>query len=369
LIDCLEPQPYYYEAKGFSLCDQTEVMALSGASGPLSSPQTPVDSILTKLQSLPPDKVVLQKCGGVGMTASELLNASLGLATALDTRLGKHSRVPLALLMERDVGLVVTVLGSWISGRVVAPLSWDWPVERLASALGQFGTGEGRGVVLVPEKRELRAEALPCEVVDSTELLHQAKSVEYAPMGGGIGPGEMLYYTFTSGSTGRPKAVCTEAAGLMNLWCNYSRVFGLDDSSRVYQVVNPAFDIFFADMLSAFMAGGMLVLAGGRLPSLREIGEYGITHAHIMPAYLARMMGPEELSVLSGIKVGGAGWGARWTGKVVLSASNSVERQYQRSGYAWRSRLASGPSSSSGSPSTPSTPPVDSWEETCLVRS
>ena len=282
------------------------MQALTGNSIQPNCPvsQTPIHAIIAQLQQLPPDKVVLQKCGGVSVTAKELLHDSLRLAAALDNKF--DSRIPLALLMERDVGMVVTVLGSWISGRAVVPLSWDWPEERLAMALRQFGTGGGRegGVVLVSE-RELNAKCIPCEILESTELLEQARakqSPEYTPMGGGMKPGDALYYTFTSGSTGQPKAVCTETAGLMNLMQNYSRAFDLDASSRVYQVVNPAFDIFFADMLSAFMRGGVLVLAGGRLPSLREIASHGITHAHIMPAYLAKMSGPGELHTLLGIK-------------------------------------------------------------------
>ena len=151
---------------------------------------------------------------------------------------------------------------------------------------------------------------------------------------------DLLYITFTSGSTGRRKAVCTEARGVANLIMNYTIEFHLYSDIVVYQVVNPAFDIFFADCLMALCNGGTLLMARDRIPSIRELGKTdvsigtlhvrlalnsrsdshfseNVTHAYIMPSYLSRLRTAEELGVLANLQLllyGGETIAANWPG-------------------------------------------------------
>ncbi|EFO26749.2 AMP-binding enzyme family protein [Loa loa] len=115
----------------------------------------------------------------------------------------------------------------------------------------------------------------------------------------------LAYMTFTSGSTGTPKGVCTEFYGLNNLALNYTELLSIKSNSTIYQVVNPSFDIFFADILEAQTNGASLYLASQRIPDLEEMSK--ITHVYIMPAYLSAIQSEQfkKLTSLEQINFGG----------------------------------------------------------------
>ncbi|VDO24867.1 unnamed protein product, partial [Onchocerca flexuosa] len=109
----------------------------------------------------------------------------------------------------------------------------------------------------------------------------------------------LAYMTLTSGSTGRPKKICTEFYGLNNLVMNYAEKLSIKSSSTIYQVVNPSFDVFFADILEAQTNGANLCLASQRIPDLKEMSK--VTHAYIMPAYLSAIQ-PEQFKNLASLE-------------------------------------------------------------------
>ncbi|KAM3724487.1 Bacitracin synthase [Dirofilaria immitis] len=115
----------------------------------------------------------------------------------------------------------------------------------------------------------------------------------------------LAYMTFTSGSTGTPKGICTEFYGFNNLAINYAEKLSIKSSSTIYQVVNPSFDIFFADIMESQVSGANLCLASQRIPDLEEMSE--VTHAYIMPAYLSAIHSDEfmKLTNLEQINFGG----------------------------------------------------------------
>uniref|UniRef100_A0A8R1TYL4 oleoyl-[acyl-carrier-protein] hydrolase n=1 Tax=Onchocerca volvulus TaxID=6282 RepID=A0A8R1TYL4_ONCVO len=109
----------------------------------------------------------------------------------------------------------------------------------------------------------------------------------------------LAYMTFTSGSTGKPKKICTAFYGLNNLVMNYAEKLSIKSSSTIYQVVNPSFDVFFADILEAQTNGANLCLASQRIPDLKEMSK--VTHAYIMPAYLSAIQ-PEQFKNLTNLE-------------------------------------------------------------------
>uniref|UniRef100_A0A0R3RTJ9 oleoyl-[acyl-carrier-protein] hydrolase n=1 Tax=Elaeophora elaphi TaxID=1147741 RepID=A0A0R3RTJ9_9BILA len=115
----------------------------------------------------------------------------------------------------------------------------------------------------------------------------------------------LAYMTFSSGSTSVAKGICTEFHGLNNLLMNYAELFSIKSSSTIYQVVNPSFDIFFADILEAQTNGATVYLASQRIPDLEEMSK--VTHAYIMPAYLSAIQSEQfnKLTNLEKINFGG----------------------------------------------------------------
>ncbi|KAK6029260.1 hypothetical protein OSTOST_04633, partial [Ostertagia ostertagi] len=99
--------------------------------------------------------------------------------------------------------------------------------------------------------------------------------------------------------------VCTEFSGHSNLAAAYTKAFVLHNNSHSYQVVNYAFDIFFADLTKTLVNGASITLAEGLIPNLLEMD--GVTNAYIMPAYLSSLSSSdiERLAFLESIHFGG----------------------------------------------------------------
>uniref|UniRef100_A0A0N4ZHS0 Carrier domain-containing protein n=1 Tax=Parastrongyloides trichosuri TaxID=131310 RepID=A0A0N4ZHS0_PARTI len=113
---------------------------------------------------------------------------------------------------------------------------------------------------------------------------------------------DILYLTATSGSTGEPKIVCSELTGLLNLITEYTKKFFINEKSKIYQVVNYSFDIFFIDIFQGLFNGSDIILSKSKIPNLINFSKYQITHAYIMPAYLERL-NRDKIKLLGDIQV------------------------------------------------------------------
>ena len=109
----------------------------------------------------------------------------------------------MALLLERDVPLVVALLGVLKAGKVYVPIDASLPDERLAALVAAANAG----VVVTDRAHAGRAVAL-------ARLGHTVLDVDAfdgdgvaASPGVAIAPGADAVLLYTSGSTARPKGV------------------------------------------------------------------------------------------------------------------------------------------------------------------
>ncbi|VDK27096.1 unnamed protein product [Gongylonema pulchrum] len=241
--------------------------------------------------------------------------------------------------LSRSVDLLLVVFSLWKCGAAVAPVSTDIPEKQLhetATKLNPFiiihGFIQNQSRC---EKCNCRSNKENCSENASQmlPLLNGGKvfsrqdpkcrcsfqlSIESSQMRSAIceysdkelrkkaSERDLAYLTFTSGSTGAPKAICTEFYGLNNLALNYAEQLSIRRSSIIYQVVNPSFDIFFADLIEAHTNGATLHLAAQSIPDLtEEITQ--VSHAYIMPAYLSAIKQKhwEKLARLEKLNFGG----------------------------------------------------------------
>ncbi|MFF8783269.1 amino acid adenylation domain-containing protein, partial [Streptomyces sp. NPDC015140] len=186
-----------------------------------------------------------------------------------------------AVMLERSVELVVTLLAVWKAGAAYLPVDPDHPSERLA-----FTLTDGRPSCVLTTRAH--AGELPVDLTVPVLAVDEAEPAgrDAAPDTAGTRPvltaGHAAYVMYTSGSTGRPKGVVVTHGGLANhlLWAQ--RVLGLEASDRVLHKTPFGFDASVWELWWPLMSGAALVIAA---PA-----------AHRDPAYLVELIRREEVT-------------------------------------------------------------------------
>ncbi|VDN03035.1 unnamed protein product [Thelazia callipaeda] len=228
------------------------------------------------------------------------------------------------LIFDRSVYLIVMIYALWKCGIAALPVNSEISLDHLHKILGKVhlptviydnSVKYGRDLdendlnesweKLRKVKHEASAYAYPVFKQEINELVTSCLDYSDQEIRKKITQYNLAYLTFTSGSTGNPKEICTEFLGLSNLAFNYAEMLSLNSNSVIYQIVNPSFDIFFADLLEAQTNGASLQLASQRIPNINEMSK--VTHAYIMPAYLSAIPTQEweRLKYLQKINFGG----------------------------------------------------------------
>ena len=215
-------------------------------------------------------------------------------------RLGVGPEVPVAVWARRSPETVAALLGILKAGGVCVPLDPAYPLERRSFMLRDSGAA-----VLVSTGRS-PAMDLP-RIVRAAGLRRGGEPASRCD--GGASPANAAYLVYTSGSTGLPRGVPVLHRGLHAVVAEKVRHYGLLPSSRVLQLLSPAFDASVGEIFMALAAGACLCLApaGALLPGpplARLLGREAVTTLVITPSALTAL--PEaELPALRCIVAGG----------------------------------------------------------------
>jgi amino acid adenylation domain-containing protein len=237
-------------------------------------------------------------CEGESVTYAQLGARVERLARHLRTLgCGPESRVGVAL--ERNLELLVALLGVLTAGAVYVPLDPEYPRERLAWLLA-----DSRPAALLTQ--ESLRDRLP--IPEGLPVVVPAALPEAAP---GLDPrapevlgGELLaYIIYTSGSTGRPKGAMVAHAGMINHLRAKIEDLGLDGHSRVAQTASQCFDISVWQLLAPLLTGGSVHFAGEAAvhdPALllRFAARERITVLEVVPSLLSGLL--ESLAAAGG---------------------------------------------------------------------
>ncbi|HYO54690.1 non-ribosomal peptide synthetase [Archangium sp.] len=189
--------------------------------------------------------------GAETLTYAGLLQRARGLASRL-ARLGVGPDVPVALCLEREPGLIVSMLGIWQAGGAYLPLDPASPRERLGALLADSGAS------LVVTRRAL-ADRLPGSVRVLC-LEDVGEEEDFTPVAGALEREAAAYIIYTSGSTGHPKGTVVSHDALAAFVASARALYGLGASDRILQFASPAFDASVEEIFPCLASGATLVL-------------------------------------------------------------------------------------------------------------
>ena len=223
--------------------------------------------------------------GGSTLSYGELDRRSDLLAYRL-LELGVRRGDRVGVLLERDGGLVVALLGILKSGAAYLPLDLAYPAERLAWMLA-----DGRVEVLVSRRSLLERLPWPAARALFLEDLEAAgETVGGLPETDGD---DLAYILYTSGSTGVPKGVCVSHRAVVRLVrdTDYVRI-APDDV--VAQASNASFDAATFEIWGALLNGAQLLIVPREVllspeELARDISGRGITTLFLTTALFNRM--------------------------------------------------------------------------------
>jgi len=211
--------------------------------------------------------------------------------------LGVKPETRVAMMMERSIEMVVAILAILKAGATYLPLDPSYPLERLSFILQDAQAQILLTQQALKERSMLPVETILCVDTESSHLPEPPeKNVESSST-----PDNSAYLVYTSGSTGTPKGVLVSQRALVNRVLSMIQIYELDQASRQFQFVSPAFDAFAEELFPTLVSGGALVvhpnptaLTPGEL--LGECERAGVTVLHIPPAYWHQLV--EEVSTL-----------------------------------------------------------------------
>ena len=211
-----------------------------------------------------------------------------------------------AVLMDRSVEMIVSLLGILKAGGAYVPLDPTYPQDRL-----NFMLGDTRAAVCLTQAHlvdRVRLTGAKAVVVGPDGL---TDSAEAPPPFGHLGSSDPAYVIYTSGSTGRPKGVLVPHRGIVRLVTgqSYAR---LDDSRVILHLAPASFDAATFEIWGALLNGGRCVLApDAGVPDLTRLGqviaETGVTTLWLTASLFNLIVeqAPTVLETVEEVLVGG----------------------------------------------------------------
>jgi amino acid adenylation domain-containing protein len=231
------------------------------------------------------------KCGDDAMTYAELNAHANRLAWHLrDLGFGRDDVA--ALLAERDIEMLVGILGVLKAGGAYVPLDAANPVARNRTVVET-----SRAKVLLTQAPLVSAcETLIEGVENAPVIVNLSDSAARAELSDANPPainepGDLANVFYTSGSTGLPKGAMVEHIGMLNHLYAKLHLLGATSDSVVAQTASHCFDISVWQFLGPLMVGGVTVIypnavSGDPDGLLAATERDGVTDLELVPAMI-----------------------------------------------------------------------------------
>ncbi|WP_194868967.1 amino acid adenylation domain-containing protein, partial [Pseudoalteromonas sp. PPB1] len=262
--------------------------------------QRPITTLISEQSVRTPEAVAL-RFAQQSMTYAELEQASNQLAHCLNARgIGAEDKV--ALVFERSLEMVISILAVVKAGAAYVPLEPSLPLDRIAYIASNSGLSLFLGDDSLTRLDSLSdlAERITYQSLSLADYPSQLPAHE-------IPATQLAYVIYTSGSTGKPKGVGNQHSAIYNriAWQQSAYPIGADD--KVLQKTPFGFDVSVWEFFWPLMYGAELVIAepGAHKDStqlLDTINHFGVTTLHFVPSMLQAFIGHELVHTATSIR-------------------------------------------------------------------
>lgn len=237
--------------------------------------------------------------GSVTMTYAELDRRSNALAWMLRRR-GVSTDTPVAVAMNRGVGLITALLGVLKAGGAYVPVDTGGPLSRVAAMTAAAGTR----LVLAAADTAAAVRGLPGMDVVRVDAQLPSAADEARALPIASHPLSLAYVSFTSGSTGVPKGVAVPHRAVIRLISDPTFV-SLGPGERLLHLAPVAFDASTFEIWGALLTGATLVVAPPGPLGLSDIASLlqagGVTVAWLTTG-LFRELADADIAALTGVR-------------------------------------------------------------------
>ncbi|GAA1964211.1 hypothetical protein GCM10009754_39900 [Amycolatopsis minnesotensis] len=254
-----------------------------------------LDEFAARVRHRPGKEAVV--CRDRSLSYGELDRLSNRLAHKL-IESGVRQEDPVAVLLGRDVEMVVALFGVLKAGGVYVPMDAEYPRDRLAYMLDDIAPAAAVTTGgAVPAAREI-----PVLRIDDPATLAGPSTWDDDPAEArrGLTEDALAYVIYTSGTTGRPKGVAVPHRGIPDLIALQEEIVGVTEDERYLHFASTSFDVAFWQTMVPLLSGGTSVIAPEevRVPGdelLDYIVEHRVTGVNLLPSFLAAM--PDDRTV------------------------------------------------------------------------
>ncbi|HEX4702912.1 MAG TPA: amino acid adenylation domain-containing protein, partial [Pseudonocardiaceae bacterium] len=248
---------------------------------PLSYPDSTIHRLVAAQTARTPNAPAVRG-GDRVLTYAELDQAASRIAGHLHAQgVGKGALV--AVLLDRDVDLISTLVGILRTGAGYVPLDSRNPPARLAAILD---AARARLVVTTERFRPSLPADLPTVCLDrDRSAIAAARPAPDTP----DDPDSLCHVVFTSGSTGTPKGVAASHRNVVSFTMGLLDILGAEEFRRTLFTTPLSFDACLVELWTPLCTGGTLVVADNLL--VADAGDLDdITLANAVPSVLTEFL-------------------------------------------------------------------------------
>ncbi|WP_458110063.1 amino acid adenylation domain-containing protein [Bacillus zhangzhouensis] len=238
------------------------------------------------------------------LTYRELEDMSNALSSELKIR-GVEKECTVALILDRSVYVIVSMLGVMKAGGAFVPIDPAFPAERIRYTLEDSGAQ-----VIVTNETHTNSykDQQSLQVVHVEKAVHQNHSLDLPD----VSVDQLAYVIYTSGTTGKPKGVQLTHRNLSHYVNWLTNAVTLQECDRTALLSSYAYDLGYTSIFPVLKAGGTLYVPREDVYTdpvrlIRFIDEQELTYIKMTPSLFHMMADTKnhEFAALRLVVLGG----------------------------------------------------------------